>query len=203
MRASARVLLCLALLARCLPAAAGDFYCPEGFRCPVVAQNDQGPSLEELGFAKTETQADPEEQARLDKRSSMLKIHQRLGLITTIPLALALFTGPGGHASQSQVNLHAAIGATAATMYLTTAGYAIFAPAAKNPPPSKGPTKIHKALAWVHFPFMILTPILGGMAVAQRDAGQKVTGIASFHQAAAGITIASYLAAMGVIVIKF
>ena len=44
------------------------------------------PSLEDLGFSKTETQGNAAQQALLDKRTHMLKIHQRMGLITTIPL---------------------------------------------------------------------------------------------------------------------
>jgi hypothetical protein len=33
-------------------------------------------------------------QAMLDKRTHKLKIHQRLGIITTSPMAAALITGP-------------------------------------------------------------------------------------------------------------
>src|SRR5579864_1374673 len=43
--------------------------------------SEKQPSLEDLGFSKTETQADAREQALLDKRTHMLKIHQRMGLI--------------------------------------------------------------------------------------------------------------------------
>ncbi|MBZ5721166.1 MAG: carboxypeptidase-like regulatory domain-containing protein [Acidobacteriia bacterium] len=43
------------------------------------------PSLQDLGFPPDQTKGDPKIQALLDKRTHMLKIHQRLGLITTIP----------------------------------------------------------------------------------------------------------------------
>jgi hypothetical protein len=47
------------------------------------------PSLEDLGFPPEQTNADPDTQARLDRRTRMFKIHQRLGLITLAPLAAA------------------------------------------------------------------------------------------------------------------
>lgn len=47
--------------------------------------NSQAPSLEDLGLSSSQTQSDPQLQARLDKRAHMLKIHQRLGLIRRFP----------------------------------------------------------------------------------------------------------------------
>jgi hypothetical protein len=55
--------------------------------------NSAPPSLGDLGFPAAETQPNPQEQARLDKRSHMLKIHQRLGLITTVPLIATVASG--------------------------------------------------------------------------------------------------------------
>jgi len=48
------------------------------------------PSLEDLGFSASESQADARRQALLDRRTRMLKIHQRMGLITTIPLVASV-----------------------------------------------------------------------------------------------------------------
>ena len=42
-------------------------------------------SLGDLGFSPAQTQGSAQDQARLDKRSHMLKIHQRIGLIDTAP----------------------------------------------------------------------------------------------------------------------
>jgi len=53
------------------------------------------PSLGDLGFTPEQAKSNPQEQARLDKRSHMLRTHQRLGLITTAPLVAALFTSAG------------------------------------------------------------------------------------------------------------
>src|ERR1700745_3490180 len=40
--------------------------------------DSQAPSLQDLGLTPSQTQGDPQLQARLDKRAHMLKIHQRL-----------------------------------------------------------------------------------------------------------------------------
>lgn len=163
------------------------------------------PSLGDLGFTPDQSQGSAQDQARLDKRSHMLKIHQRLGLITTAPLVATLFAanGAAGHKSTaSGRDLHAILGGTTAALYLTTASFAIFAPKIAGTP-TRGPIRVHKALAWIHGPGMILTPILGSLALAQRDRGEKVHGIASAHGAVAGVTAAAYGAAMLSVIIKF
>jgi len=48
-----------------------------------------------LGLTPEQTQGNAREQALLDKRTHMLKIHQRMGLITTIPLVATVILGPG------------------------------------------------------------------------------------------------------------
>src|ERR1039458_719898 len=48
------------------------------------------PSLSDLGLSPEQTQGNAREQALLDKRTHMLKIHQRMGLITTIPLSITV-----------------------------------------------------------------------------------------------------------------
>jgi hypothetical protein len=163
------------------------------------------PSLGDLGFTPDQSQGSAQDQARLDKRSRMLKTHQRLGLITTAPLVATLFlaNGASGHKSTaSGRDLHAILGGVTAGMYLTTASFAIFAPKIAGTP-TRGPIRVHKALAWIHGPGMILTPILGSLALAQKDRGEKVHGIASAHGAVAGVTAAAYGAAMLSVIIKF
>ncbi|HKW88502.1 MAG TPA: carboxypeptidase-like regulatory domain-containing protein [Candidatus Acidoferrales bacterium] len=49
--------------------------------------------LSDLGFSQSQIQSNPKEQARLDKRSCMLKVHQKLGLTTTVPLAATVISG--------------------------------------------------------------------------------------------------------------
>jgi carboxypeptidase family protein len=151
-------------------------------------------SLEDLGFSAAQTQGSAEAQARLDKRSHMLKVHQRLGLITTIPLAATVITGTfaGGRATHTTTrNVHALLGSLTAGLYFTSASFAIFAP--KIPGTHvHGPIRLHKALAWIHGPGMILTPVLGAMAYAQRSRGERVHGIASAHSVVAVVTAAAY-----------
>ncbi len=151
-------------------------------------------SLEGLGFPSSATKGSAEEQARLDKRSHMLKMHQRLGLITTIPLAATLLTGNmagGRDTSSAGRNIHAILGASTAGLYFTSASYAIFAPRIPGTKP-EGPIRLHKALAWIHGPGMVLTPILGAMAYQQKSDGERVHGIASAHGAVAITTAVAY-----------
>jgi hypothetical protein len=168
------------------------------------------PSLKDLGFPLTDVQGTAEDQARLDRRSHMLQIHQRLGLITLAPLVATLVTSGGAKGGRNSTasssatgrELHAALGAVTAGLYLTTASFAIFAPKVPGTK-TRGPILVHKALAFIHGPGMILTPILGAMAYDQRSKGEKVHGIASAHGAVAAITGIAYGAAILSVTIKF
>jgi len=151
-------------------------------------------SLQDLGFPTAETQGNAAEQARLNKRSHMLQVHQRLGLITTIPLGATVISGffaGGKTTSSTNRDLHAALGSATTGLYVASAYYAIFAP--KIPGTKvEGNIRLHKALAWIHGPGMILTPILGEMAFNQRSKGERVHGIARLHGQVAIITAAAY-----------
>ena len=136
----------------------------------------------------------------------MLRMHQRLGLMTTIPMTAALITGPMAKAkgkngetitepSQTNLDVHAALGGLTTALYFTTAYYAMFAPRVPGTT-KRGAIRWHEALAFVHGPGMIVTPILGFMAYKQENAGEKVHGIASAHGTVAYITAASYGAAI-------
>jgi len=163
------------------------------------------PSLEDLGFSKTETQSDAAQQALLDKRTHMLKIHQRMGLITTVPLLATLIssTGAGGRStSTTSRDLHVALGALTGDLYGITAYYAIRAPRVPGTE-TRGPIRLHKALAWVHGPGMILTPILGAIAFDQKSKGEKVHGIAAAHGPVAIVTAGAFGAALLSVSMKF
>jgi Carboxypeptidase regulatory-like domain len=163
------------------------------------------PSLEDLGFSKTETQANAAQQALLDKRTHMLKTHQRMGLITTIPLVATVILGPGaGGKSEGTAtrDLHVALGALTGDLYGITAWYAIRAPRIKGTE-KRGPIRFHEAMAWIHGPGMILTPILGAMAFDQKNNGEKVHGIASAHGPVAIVTAGAFGAALLSVSVKF
>jgi hypothetical protein len=87
-------------------------------------------------------------------------------------------------------------------MYFTAASYAIRAPKVPGTK-TRGPIRLHKALAWVHGTGMILTPILGALAYHQRNHGEEVHGIASAHGAVAAVTGIAYGAALLSVSLKF
>ena len=171
----------------------------------VALTQTGGPSLSDLGFNTADTKGNAEEQARLDKRTHMLKIHQKMGLITAVPLAATIITGfgAGGHQTSSSTrDLHAALGGTTAALYFTTAYFAIRAPKISGTE-TRGPIRVHRALAWIHGTGMVLTPILGIMAFQQKSRGEHIHGIAQAHGPVAIITGAAYGAALLSVSVKF
>ena len=211
---------CAFLCAASLPASAQTSDSAAGSQnppatAPAPAGGAQAPSLGDLGFPTAQTKGSAQDQARLDKRSHMLKIHQRLGLITLAPFVATLIASSGatpGHTNASGVttgggstasrDLHAGLGIATAGMYFTTASFAVFAPKISGTK-THGPILVHKILACIHGPGMVLTPILGAMAYRQISNGQKVSGIASAHGAVATVTAIAYGAAMLSVSIKF
>jgi hypothetical protein len=163
------------------------------------------PSLSDLGLSLEQTQGNAREQALLDKRTHMLKIHQRMGLITTIPLVATVILGPGaGGKSEGTAtrDLHVALGSLTGDLYGITAYYAIRAPRIPGTK-KRGPIKFHEAMAWIHGPGMILTPILGAMAFSQKNNGEKVHGIAQAHGPVAIVTAGAFGAALLSVSVKF
>jgi hypothetical protein len=163
------------------------------------------PSLSDLGLSPEQTQGNAREQALLDKRTHMLKIHQRMGLITTIPLLATVILGPGaGGKSEGTAtrDLHVALGSLTGDLYGITAYYAIRAPRIPGTK-KRGPIKFHEAMAWIHGPGMILTPILGAMAFSQKNNGEKVHGIAQAHGPVAIVTAGAFGAALLSVSVKF
>jgi hypothetical protein len=162
-------------------------------------------SLGDLGFSQGQTQGNAQDQARLDKRSHMLKVHQRIGLIDTIPLVATVIAGVGAggkSTSTSDRYLHLALGSVTGDLYFLSAYYAIRAPKIQGTQ-TRGPIRLHKALAWIHGPGMILTPILGAIAFDQKSKGEKVHGIASAHGAVAIVTAGAYGAAILSVSVKW
>lgn len=167
-----------------------------------------GLTLQGLGFSPSQTAANAKLQARLNKRTHMLQIHQKLGLITLAPMLATVLVSSGAtqkhdHAtggtitepSSEGVDLHVALGSLTVAMYSATAYYAIAAP---RIPGEKltGAIKLHRDLAFIHAPGMVLIPILGSMALNQENEGEKIHGIASAHSAVAAITVSAYVASI-------
>ena len=172
---------------------------------PSPSGKPAGPSLEDLGISPSQAKGNAREQALLDRRSHMLKIHQRLGLITIAPLGATLITSAfagGRQTSRASRDAHAALGTATVGMYFTTAYFAIRAPKIPGTR-TRGPIRLHKTLAWIHGPGMILTPILGEMAFAQKSRGERVHGIASAHGPVAIVTAGAFGLAVASVSFKF
>ncbi|MFZ0773607.1 MAG: hypothetical protein WCA49_11400 [Candidatus Sulfotelmatobacter sp.] len=178
---------------------------PSGELPDAPSSSKTEPSLGDLGFPASESQANAREQALLDKRTHMLKIHQRMGLITMAPLIATVATSlnaGGKSTSTTSRDLHAALGGLTGDLYGITAYYAIRAPRVPGTE-TRGPIRFHKAMAWIHGPGMILTPILGIMAFDQKSNGEKVHGIASAHGPVAIVTAGAFGAALLSVSVKF
>ena len=162
-------------------------------------------SLQDLGISPDQAQGAAADQARLNKRSHMLMLHQRIGLIAAIPLIASVATsfGAGGKSTSTADRwTHLALGSATGDLYFMSAYFAIRAPRIPGTQ-SRGQIRVHKALAWIHGPGMILTPILGAIAFDQKSKGEKVHGIASAHSAVAIVTAAAYGAAIISVSFKF
>jgi len=178
---------------------------PAGNPPHATAPGTTEPSLEDLGFTKAETEANARQQALLDRRTHLLKIHQRMGLITTVPMIASVVTsfGAGGkNESSSSRFLHVALGAATGDLYAITAFYALRAPRIKGTQ-KRGPIRFHEAMAWIHGPGMVMTPILGALAFSQKNNGEKVHGIAQAHGPVAIVTAGAFGAALLAVSVKF
>jgi hypothetical protein len=117
----------------------------------LPASGQGGLSLQDLGISPIEAAGNAQEQARLDRRSHMLMIHQRLGLVTAAPMLASILTSPGAKTGGRQSTnsptgreIHGALGAVTAGMYLTTAYFAIRAPKVPGTE-TRGHIRLHKA----------------------------------------------------------
>ena len=151
------------------------------------------PTLQQLGITPQMTRANVKAQQRLNRRQWMLRWHQRLGLITGGAMFATFFLGhsAGPHGTPTGRNIHAALGTATTALYFTTAYMALEAPKIPGTKPT-GAVKLHEILAWIHFPGMILTPILGYMAYHQEQLGQRPHGIAKLHGLVATVTFLAF-----------
>jgi cytochrome b561 len=115
--------------------------------------------------------------------------------------ATVLLSTGAGH-SHTMRNWHMAAGITTAALYFTAASFAWAAPKPEGVV-DKGSSKIHRILAWIHVPLMVITPVLGGLARERKDSGQKVTFPVSLHGAAGVALLATYAASAAVMAFDF
>ena len=127
-------------------------------------------------------------------REKLLKAHQILGYITFAGMIAQGIVGSKLYnGDYSLEDTHEAIGAFVNTTYFTGAGLSLFSPPPLVSRKSEGINniKIHKVLANIHVPAMILTNVLS------KDVNSDA------HRAAAYTAFASYSFAMLSIIIDF
>ena len=171
----------------------------------VFAQNSaQDPkkkiNLFDLGYSTTQDEKlSFEKQALLEKRRFYLNQHQKWGLVTLGLMALALTSAGDGNPPIE----HVMLGTATAVSYGASAYYSLSAPnwddIKENPP--TGGSALHRNLAWIHVPGMILTPILGYIAKKKRDKSEDLNSPEKYHKDVAGITAAAL--AISVISVSF
>lgn len=158
--------------------------------------------IDDLGFSKKTLQVDPELDATLQARAVKLDTHEKLGLITILPMLATHFTVSGIDTSRSKRDVHSFFSLTSAVCYFGSAASVRKVPKVGDGSYS-GATMIHRALAFVHLPAMILTPLLGLQARWQLDSGKDVHGLAKFYRTTQDIATVTMLASVVVVSLDF
>ena len=146
--------------------------------------------LRKLGVAKLNLENREEE---LILREKMLKTHQILGYVTFAGMiAQGIIGGKLYNGDYSLYETHKTLGKVVSATYFTGAGLSIFSPPPLISREKEGLNniKVHKILANIHVPAMIMTNVLS-------DEDKKE------HRAAAYTAFASYTLAMVSIIIDF
>lgn len=118
----------------------------------------------------------------LDRREYMLKTHRVMGLATLGFLSATVLTGENA----LNGDLHRKLGITSSLLYITTAYYGITAPNPIHSPDSVY-KKWHKRLAWIHFPALLVSPILGYQFKKNKEEGRKSSQLIKNHATVAGL----------------
>lgn len=153
---------------------------------------DANPSdlkVEDLGFDKETLKSKPEEAEALRVRTQKLQWHQIMGLATLGLMAATVATAPDDSAAS---NTHRNLGLATAVSYGTTAYLSLSAPDLPAGERSGWGMKIHRAMAFIHLPGMILTPIAGLQANKQIKDGKPLTGLAAKKESLAQMTYLSF-----------
>ena len=143
---------------------------------PAVAQEDKKLDLKDLGFSQETLKPDEGKTALMNTRATKLKAHQILGIATWVLMAATVLSAPDHHRIS---DTHKYLGIATGIAYFTTAYLSLSAPDRMANTEKGTNVKVHEALAWVHFPLMILTPISGIIADNQIRNGQSVHGLGS------------------------
>ncbi len=157
--------------------------------------------LKDLGLGEqvvTVSKADRKRQETLEERHSMLKRHEVLGLTTLGLMTATMLTG--GSAIDS--NVHMYLGMATGALYFTTAYYSLTAPKPSGIR-DRGNIVWHKRLAWIHFPAMVLAPILGYMYKRNEENDRKSSSLVKQHPTIAGIGFGAFALSAALMTVEF
>lgn len=167
------------------------------FHSAIAAEEEI--QLKDLGFASESIKPDQGRQQLLETRTHKLKNHELMGPITWALMTATVLTAQEGKVTTA----HKVLGITTAASYFTTAYFSLTAPEDPQAGEEKTNLKIHQALAWVHFPLMIATPIVGLIAQKQLNKGEQLHGIASHKGELGTAAYVAFSAAFAVMVFDF
>lgn len=145
-------------------------------------------SINDLGFKSDELKIDPEISKTLEVRKDKLELHQKLGLATMGLMAATMIT----HETAKTSDSHKYFGIATGLMYYTTAYFSLTAPEVQGVKES-GSTKIHKTLAWIHFPLMVAAPILGYLHKKNMEDNKASSGLVKSHGGIGGAAFATFM----------
>lgn len=157
--------------------------------------------LKDLGMTEAEVSLSPTEiksQKTLEKRHHMLKTHELLGLTTLGVMTATFLTGNQGEEN----DLHMYLGITSGLLYYTTAYYSLNAPKPATIK-DRGMIVWHKRLAWVHFPAMVLAPILGYMYKQNEKNDRENSSLVKQHSTVATIGYAAFALSAALMTFEF
>lgn len=166
----------------------------------AIAAAEKPLTLDDLGMQQP-TGANTALQQDLEKRSTMLKWHQWLGIAALVPMAAGYLLGDDAKNADTRA-WHMGLGIAATSLYMGSASMALFAPKPDGVKDT-GSTRWHRYLSYLHFPLMIAVPILGNLARQQVENGERVSGIAQAHGAAATTLMITYTLAITIMVFNF
>lgn len=160
-----------------------------------------GMTLEGLGFDTKNTQP-ADDQSVMNERARKLSRHQKLGLLT---LALATATVATAKEGEPAPENHEHLGMITAASYFTTAYYSLTAPETKaSEAKSKGwNMNVHRTMAFIHFPAMLLLPFAGKQASDDFEAGNKPSGLGKHKKNLANLAVGSMAIAAISVAIDF
>ena len=144
--------------------------------------------------------------ALIDERSRKLSLHQTMGHITAGLMVASFLTAIMAKNKQDKsdrknnknpYSMHRSLSYLTAASYYYTGYLSLTAPKRRDFK-DEHKRKIHKHLAYIHIPMMILTPILGTIAYNQQKNNGTIHGIGKLARPIMYLSLTSFLSAWGI-----